>query len=108
VGKKDFHPVAPISWATLSPCIALKGRLTDRKRGRAENRNQPNSIESQPEGKVAIRIMWSRADVIGLFSNNVVSFSRNVVLSGPSFSINVVWNERCCRFEAIMFSVRYT
>jgi len=35
-------------------------------------------------------LMWSRADVIGLFSNNVVSFSRNVVLSGLSFSVNVV------------------
>jgi hypothetical protein len=35
-------------------------------------------------------LIWSRADVIGLFSNNVVSFSRNVVLSGLSFSLNVV------------------
>jgi hypothetical protein len=35
--------------------------------------------------------MWSRPDVLGLFSINVVSFSRNVVLSGPLFSINVVW-----------------
>ena len=33
--------------------------------------------------------MWSRADVIGL-SINVVSFSRNLVLSGLSFSANVV------------------
>jgi len=32
-----------------------------------------------------------RADILGLLSINVVSFSRNVVLSGPSFSINVVW-----------------
>ena len=30
-------------------------------------------------------------DVIGLFSNNVVSFSRNVVLRGPLFSLNLVW-----------------
>ena len=34
--------------------------------------------------------MWSSPDVLGLFSNNVVSFSRNVVLTGPSFSPNVV------------------
>jgi hypothetical protein len=34
--------------------------------------------------------MWSRADVIGLLSNNVVSFSRNVVLGELLFSINVV------------------
>src|SRR5271165_7301496 len=38
--------------------------------------------------------MWSRADVIGLFSNNVVSFSSNVVLSGPSFSLNSVSKPR--------------
>ena len=36
-------------------------------------------------------LIRSRADVVGLFSNNVVSFSRNVVLSGPLFSRNVVW-----------------
>src|SRR5271165_4740110 len=34
--------------------------------------------------------MWSRPDVIGLFSNNLVSFSRNLVLGGLSFSINSV------------------
>ena len=34
--------------------------------------------------------MWSSPDVLGLFSINVVSFSHNVVLSGLSFSINVV------------------
>jgi hypothetical protein len=33
--------------------------------------------------------MWSSPDV-GLFSNNVVSFSRNVVLRGFLFSLNVV------------------
>jgi hypothetical protein len=39
-------------------------------------------------------LMWSRADVIGLFSNNVVSFSRNVVLSDPLFSLNSVSKPR--------------
>jgi hypothetical protein len=34
--------------------------------------------------------MWSRADVFGLFSNNVVSFSRNVVLGELLFSLNSV------------------
>jgi hypothetical protein len=38
--------------------------------------------------------MWSRADVIGLFSINVVSFSRNVVLRDPLFSLNSVSNPR--------------
>jgi hypothetical protein len=38
--------------------------------------------------------MWSSPDVIGLFSNNVVSFSRNVVLSGPLFSLNLVLKSR--------------
>ena len=35
-------------------------------------------------------LMWSRPDVIGLFSIKVVSFSRNVVLRGHLFSINLV------------------
>jgi hypothetical protein len=38
--------------------------------------------------------MWSRPDVVGLFSINVVSFSSNVVLSDPLFSLNVVWRQR--------------
>src|SRR5438132_9367217 len=38
--------------------------------------------------------MWSRADVIGLFSNNVVSFSRNVVLRDHLFSVNLVSKPR--------------
>src|SRR5271165_2339533 len=38
--------------------------------------------------------MWSSSDVIGLFSNNVVSFSRNVVLRDPLFSLNSVSNPR--------------
>jgi hypothetical protein len=46
---------------------------------------------ANPREKWPFALIWSRADVIGLFSNNVVSFSRNVVLSGPSFSNNVVW-----------------
>jgi len=51
--------------------------------------------------------MWSGADVLGLFSNNVVSFSRNVVLSGHLFSLNSVQNRGCSRFEPFMFSGRY-
>jgi hypothetical protein len=46
-------------------------------------------------------LMWSRADVIGLFSNNVVSFSRNVVLRGLSFSINVVPKPRMLSVRAV-------
>jgi hypothetical protein len=34
--------------------------------------------------------MWFRADIIGLFSNNVVSFSRNVVLSESSLVVSEV------------------
>jgi hypothetical protein len=34
--------------------------------------------------------MWAEADVIGLFSGNVVSFSLIVGRSGPIFSANVV------------------
>jgi hypothetical protein len=50
-------------------------------------------------------LMWFRSDIIGLFSNNVVSFSRNVVLGELLFSINLVPKRGCCRFEPIMFSV---
>jgi hypothetical protein len=52
--------------------------------------------------------MWSRADVIGLFSNNVVSFSRNVVLVELLFSINLVPKRGCFQFEPFMFSGRYS
>jgi hypothetical protein len=45
--------------------------------------------------------MWSRRDVVGLLSNNVVSFSRNVVLSGPWFSINMVRKSRMLSVRAI-------
>jgi hypothetical protein len=38
--------------------------------------------------------MWVLADVIGLFSNNVGSFSRNVGQSVPMFSVNVVQKRR--------------
>ena len=37
-----------------------------------------------------LSVMWSRADILRLFSNNVVSFSRNLVLKSLLFSINVV------------------
>src|SRR5271165_2652759 len=38
--------------------------------------------------------MWSSPDVVGLFSINVVSFSSNVVLSDPLFSLNSVSKPR--------------
>jgi hypothetical protein len=44
----------------------------------------------------------------GLFSINVVSFSRNVVLRGLSFSINLVPKRGYYRSGPFMFSVRYT
>ena len=48
--------------------------------------------------------MWSSPDVVGLFSNNVVSFSIIVVLSALSFSANVVRDERCFRARAFYVS----
>ena len=39
-------------------------------------------------------LMWSSPDVVGLFSNNVVSFSRNVVLRDHLFSVNLVSKPR--------------
>ena len=52
--------------------------------------------------------LWFLADVVGLFSINVVSFLRNVVLRDALFSANLVPKRGCYRFEPIMFSVRYT
>src|SRR5208283_2836474 len=45
--------------------------------------------------------MWSSPDVIGLFSNNVVSFSRNVVLGELLFSINLVSKPRMLSVRAV-------
>ena len=44
--------------------------------------------------------MWSSPDVVGLFSINVVSFSRNVVLSDPLFSLNSVSKPRILSVRA--------
>ena len=46
--------------------------------------------KGQTERKWLFALLWSSPDVIGLFSNNVVSFSPNVVLRGPLFSLNSV------------------
>src|ERR1700720_533937 len=46
--------------------------------------------------------MWSRLDILGLFSINVVPFSRNVVvLSGPWFSLNLGPEQRMFLGQAI-------
>jgi hypothetical protein len=45
--------------------------------------------------------MWSSPDVVGLFSINVVSFSRNVVLRGLLFSRNSVSNPRMLSVRAV-------
>jgi hypothetical protein len=52
--------------------------------------------------------MWFLADVIGLFSDNVVSFSNNVVPDARIFSANLVPKVRCNRFLRFMLSGRYT
>src|SRR4029077_2296606 len=52
--------------------------------------------------------MWSSPDVIGLFSNNVVSFSRNVVLSGTLFSRNVVWKRAMLSVRAVYILSSYS
>lgn len=51
--------------------------------------------------------MLALADVIGLFSLILASFSRNVVPSAPIFSANVVPKSRCNRAMRFMFSGRY-
>jgi len=54
--------------------------------------------------------MWSRADILGLFSLNVVSFSRNVVLSDPLFSLNSVSKPRMLsvRADYVLSSLQVT
>ena len=52
--------------------------------------NQIRSSHSQ--------LMWFLADVIGLFSINVGSFSFNLVPDARIFSVNVVPKNRCNRF----------
>ena len=44
------------------------------------------------------QLMWFLADVIGLLSINVGSFSVNVVLDTRIFSVNVVPKNGCNRF----------
>jgi hypothetical protein len=52
--------------------------------------------------------MWFLADIIGLLSANVVSFSSNVVPSAQIFSANLVPKTGCNRFLRFMLSGRYT
>ena len=60
-----------------------------------------NSIESNPERKLAIRINVVQSGCNRSVSNNVVSFSRNVVLSDPLFSIKVVSKPRMLSVRAV-------
>ena len=46
-------------------------------------------------------LMWSSPDVIGLFSNNVVSFSHNVVLRRLLCSLNSVSKPRMLSVRAV-------
>ena len=52
--------------------------------------------------------MWSSPDVIRSVSINVVSFSRNVVLSGLSFSLNSVSQPRMLLVRAVYVLSGYT
>jgi hypothetical protein len=52
--------------------------------------------------------MWVQPDVLGLFSDNVRSFSIIVGLSAVIFSINLGMKLRCSRAGRFMFSRRYT
>jgi hypothetical protein len=54
------------------------------------------------------RLMWFLADVIGPLSDNVVSFSSNVVPGARIFSANLVPKTGCNRFLRFMLSGRYS
>jgi WD40 repeat protein len=58
------------------------------------------------KGPSSFSIIVVSGRCFGLFSINVVSFSRNVVLRGALFSSNLVRNERCFRAKRFMFSGR--
>jgi glucose dehydrogenase len=48
VGKKDFHTAAPIRWGQIIVIDRLEGKTScAKKEQRAENWNQPSSMESQ-------------------------------------------------------------
>jgi hypothetical protein len=51
--------------------------------------SKAKSVKTIRKAKIAIALMWSRADVIELFSNNVGPFSFNVSRKGSLFSINL-------------------
>jgi hypothetical protein len=54
------------------------------------------------------RLMWFLADVIGLFSINLGSFSFNLVSEARTFSANRVPKNGCNRVLGLMLSGRYT
>jgi hypothetical protein len=61
-----------------------------------------NSVELVPEREYRLfALMWFRPDLIGLFSNNLVAFSRNVIPDRPSFSVNLVSKQRMFLGQAI-------
>jgi hypothetical protein len=66
---------------------ALVAIFREKKGGRY---GKPGSSTGKAHRRHA-RSLWFPTDVFGLFSNNVGPFLRNLVLSGPLFSANVVW-----------------
>jgi hypothetical protein len=52
--------------------------------------------------------MWFLADVIGLFSINLGSFSFNLIPGTLIFSVNLVLKNGCNRFLCFMLSGRYS
>ncbi len=65
---------------------ALVAIFREKKGGRY---GKPGSSTGKTHRRHA-RSLWFPTDVFGLFSNNVGPFLRNLVLSGPLFSANVV------------------
>ena len=54
------------------------------------------------------QLIWARADVFGLFSNNVGPFSLNLVLTARCSHLMWSRNDGCFRVGSFTFSGRYT
>src|SRR6478736_3368179 len=107
-----FMPASPCG--ASDPQLPLGARRHENGPRTDRHRAAPGIVGSPPPCRyVALRssgesaalqlfaLMWSSPDVIGLFSNNVVSFSHNVVLRRLLFSLNSVSKPRMLSVRAV-------
>src|SRR6516165_9865837 len=78
------------TWLSLEPSFTC----TEQRLGPRENCDRTMATVAAGILLQLFSLMWSSPDVIGQFSPNVVSFSPNVVLRDPLFSLNSVSKPR--------------